>query len=101
MPAFSTERQLLLGLLALQNGFISRDQLVAAFGLWTGDKSRALESILVDQKALDAASRDLLAALAERHLAQHNQDPAQSLAALSSVASARSQLAQLGDADLS
>lgn len=34
----SADSALLFGLLALQNGFITRDQLVAAFGAWTADK---------------------------------------------------------------
>ncbi len=95
------EGALLFGLLALQNGFISRDQLVAAFGAWTADKARRLDQILLEQKALDLPKRDLLAALEELHLAQHANDPAQSLAALSSIASARSELEQLQDSDLS
>ena len=36
------DRNLLFGLLALQNGFIDRDALVAAFDAWVGDKARPL-----------------------------------------------------------
>jgi hypothetical protein len=36
-------RNLLFGLLALWNNFISRDVLVAAFGIWVARKSRLLE----------------------------------------------------------
>jgi hypothetical protein len=35
-------RDLLVGLLALQNGLIDQAQLVAAFPAWTLDKSRSL-----------------------------------------------------------
>ncbi len=97
----NADGELLFGLLALQNGFITRDQLVSAFGVWTADKSRALDAILIEQRALDRPKRDLLAALAEQHLAQHQEDPAQSLAVLSSIASARLELEKLQDSDLS
>lgn len=99
MPA-RADHQLLLGLLALQNGFITRDQLVSAFGRWTVDKSLSLDQILLEQRALDVPRQELLVALAAQHLRQHAQDPAQSLAALSSIASARLALHGLQDADL-
>ena len=38
MPATSAERNLLFGLLALQNGLIDQVQLIAAFQSWTRDK---------------------------------------------------------------
>jgi hypothetical protein len=41
MPG-ATDRQLLFGLLALQNGIINQVQLVAAFQAWTMEKSRSL-----------------------------------------------------------
>jgi hypothetical protein len=41
MPA-PAGRQLLFGLLALQNGLINQVQLVAAFQAWTLDKARSL-----------------------------------------------------------
>ena len=45
-------RELLFGLLALQNGMIIRDQLVAAFSVWTAGDGRAMADILVEQGAL-------------------------------------------------
>jgi len=47
-------RDLLLGLLALQNGLIDQAQLVAAFQAWTLDKARALADPLVARGDLDA-----------------------------------------------
>jgi len=38
----AADRNLLVGLLALQNGIINHVQLVAAFQAWTLDKSRGL-----------------------------------------------------------
>ena len=54
----SPERNLLFGLLALQNGLIDQDQLVAAFRVWTRDKSRQIADYLVDRGDLDADQRD-------------------------------------------
>jgi hypothetical protein len=38
----SAKRNLLLGMLALQNNFINRAQLLAAFNAWVEDKSKPL-----------------------------------------------------------
>jgi hypothetical protein len=61
MSAVSADRNLLFGLLALQNNFISRDQLVSAFGVWVADKSRPLDEILYAQKG-HRVKRDLYGA---------------------------------------
>jgi tetratricopeptide (TPR) repeat protein/tRNA A-37 threonylcarbamoyl transferase component Bud32 len=93
-------RDLLFGLLALQNGLVSRDQLVAAVGAWTGAPGRALAALLVEQGALDPAGRDLLRALADRHLHAHGGDPERSLAALDLSRSTREGLAEAGGPDV-
>src|SRR5262245_44427371 len=67
----SAARDLLFGLLALQNGMVSRDQLVAAFGAWTGAPARPMAEILVEHGALSPSRRALLDALAAEHLAAH------------------------------
>lgn len=100
MPSRNAHRQLLLGLLALQNGFVNQAQLVAAFGVWSLDKSRLLDEILAEQKALDPSARSLLSALVERHLANHQQDAEQSLAALPAQEGIRSRLNSIADPDL-
>jgi serine/threonine protein kinase len=100
MSSRDAHRQLLLGLLALQNGFVTQAQLVAAFGVWSLDKSRSLEEVFVEQKALDEAARSLLAALVERHLASHQQDAEQSLAALPAPVEIRARLRSIADPDL-
>src|SRR5262245_32843645 len=41
-PAQEAGLNLLLGVLALQNDFINREQLLTAFGLWVSDKARPL-----------------------------------------------------------
>src|SRR3954469_19894421 len=75
-------RDLLFGLLALQNGMITRDQLVAAFGVWTGASGRPMAEILLEQGALSASRHALIDALPAEHLAVHGSDPEASLAAL-------------------
>ena len=54
MPRSGADRNLLFGLLALQNGLIDQDQLVAAFQAWTRDKGRPLADHLVARGDLDA-----------------------------------------------
>lgn len=94
----ATAENLLFGVLALQNDFVTRNQLVAATGAWIGDKSRSLESILVEEGALDEEERRLLAALVRKHLANHGNDPEQSLRALSSLqSSVKNELTHLND----
>jgi eukaryotic-like serine/threonine-protein kinase len=69
-----TNRNLLLGLLALQNGLIDQDQLVAAFGAWARANGKTLAEILFERGSIDAESRSLLAALADEQLGLHAGD---------------------------
>jgi eukaryotic-like serine/threonine-protein kinase len=67
----TADRNLLLGILALQLEFITRDALIAAMLAWSVAKHRPLEDILVDQGTLDPADRDLLRPMVGRHVAKH------------------------------
>src|SRR5262249_39977108 len=96
----SAKRNLLLGMLALQNNFIDRTQLLAAFNAWTENRSKPLGVLLVEQKALCAEHHVLLEALTDAHLQRHDDDPDRSLAALSPAGSARHDLEQIGDVEL-
>src|SRR5580692_9649371 len=71
----NADRNLLLGILALQNNFIDRNQLIAAFDRWTGNKAKSLGQFLVDQTAIDADTHVLLEALVAKHLKLHRADP--------------------------
>ena len=95
-----TPRDLLLGLLALQIGLIDQDQLVAAFGAWSRAKGKTLSEILFERGTIDAESRSLLAAMAEKQLKLHGGDTEKSLAAVAAGPSTREKLAALGDTDL-
>src|SRR5215468_11749836 len=97
MVATSAERNLLFGLLALQNGLIDQVQLVAAFQAWTRDKARALADHLVERGDLDADDRAAVEALVARHLKKHGGDAEKSLAAIPAGRSTRESLAALGD----
>ncbi|XZE52193.1 protein kinase domain-containing protein [Planctomycetaceae bacterium SH139] len=93
----NTDQNLLFGIIALQMGFVRRDQLVAATSTWLTDKSRQLAEILVEQGALSDADHKLLAPLVARHIENHGGDPQRSLAALSSVEEVADELRSLGD----
>jgi tRNA A-37 threonylcarbamoyl transferase component Bud32 len=100
MTRANADRNLLFGLLALQTGLIPPAAVVAAFHVWTHDKSRPMGQIFVDQGALDRAQRDLLEVLVDVHVRKHDGDLEKSLAALGSAGSARSGLEALADPDL-
>ena len=94
------DRNLHVGILALQNAFITREQLVAAMNIWLADKSKTLIDILADQSVLAPDRRQLLEALAQVHLGQHDNDPARSLAALSSIDDAQQLFENVHDPDV-
>src|SRR5262249_54953579 len=77
--------QLVFGIVALQNNFITRDQLVAGFDAWIQDKSRLLPEVLESQGALTGAQRGALQTLVEIFLAKHGANPEKSLNVLSSI----------------
>ena len=96
----NADRNLLLGILAFQSAFITKDQLLAAMQAWLFDKAKPLADILRDQGALDEPRGVLLDALVNHHVKQHGNDPKRSLQAVSSASSVRCDLEQLPDADL-
>src|SRR5262249_56002176 len=92
-PPPTAAHSLLLGILALQNNFIDREALLAAFNAWVMDKSRPLGQILLDRGALSAARHAVLLKLVGHHLDQHSHDPERSLAVLPAMPSSPPQLA--------
>jgi serine/threonine protein kinase/Tfp pilus assembly protein PilF len=99
MAAIAADRNLLFGLLALQNGLINQAQLVTAFQAWTLDRARALADHFIALGHLNAAQRTVVEAMAELHVAKHG-DIERSLAAVSAGRSTRASLAQIGDAHI-
>ena len=92
-------RDLLFGLLALQNGLIDQIQLVAAFQAWTRDKARALADHLIALGHLDGAQKAVVEAMADLHVAKHG-DVRRSLVAIPAGRSTQESLARLGDPDI-
>jgi serine/threonine-protein kinase len=96
-----TERNLLLGILALQNGFADREGLLDGFNRWVaGGKERDLGTILVDRGHLRPEELALLEALVDRHVERFGGDPRRSLEVLSSIGPVRQDLSRLADADI-
>ena len=81
MPRSLSDEKLLLGVLALQMGLISREELIDDAGAWMLEESSALGDVLRQQGAIDADSLALLEKLVQKHLKMHGDDPEKSLAA--------------------
>lgn len=96
----SVDRHLLFGLLALQNDFVTRQQLVAAFGLWVADRTRSIDQIMVDQRVLDDELRTLIDRLVDQHVSKHDRSVVASLQSLSSLGTLRQDLESLADEEL-
>jgi hypothetical protein len=97
MAALAPDRNLLFGLLALQNGLIDQGQLVAAFQAWTLDKACAIADHLIGRGDLDADGRNAVDVLVALHLKKYGGDAEKSLAAIPTDRSTRAKLAGLGD----
>jgi eukaryotic-like serine/threonine-protein kinase len=93
-------RDLLFGLLALQNGMVTTNQLVTAFAVWTVGGGKPMADLLVEQGALTQSRRGLLDALAAEHLSAHGGDPEKSLAALDLGRTVRDSLAGIDYPDI-
>ena len=74
MAVVDADRNLLFGLIALQNGLIVQDQLLGAFRAWTVDKGRALADYLADRGDLDAEQRAGVEAMVALHWKKHGGD---------------------------
>src|SRR5262249_2339166 len=72
MHASGAQRDLYLGILALQNGLVSRDELIAAVSTWSQAPSRAFLDVLHERRPLLAEDRDFLNRLLERCHAESN-----------------------------
>src|SRR5579883_459349 len=86
---FDTGRNLLFGLLALQNNFLDRDALIDGFNRCAAECEHGLAQLLLDRGVLSPERHRLLEALVSEHLRLHGDDPEKSLAALRSIGSVR------------
>ncbi len=96
----SSDRNMLVGIIALQMDFIDREQLLVAMNAWVMRKAVALEEILLELKALTPDTVALLQALVAKHLELHGNNAQHSLRALSSIGPLRDKLKSLADADI-
>src|SRR4051794_1261109 len=100
MAHVDADRNLLLGILAQQMDFVSRDALFEAMNAWIIRKETPLGALLVERGDLAKSRRELLEALVDEHVRAHGGDPARSLQALSSVGPVADDLGRLPDSDL-
>jgi serine/threonine protein kinase/tetratricopeptide (TPR) repeat protein len=100
MSPGAADLNLLLGIMAIQNDFVSRDALIEAMAAWVLDKSESLGDILVERGALSPDRHALLSALVAEHIKAHHNDTHESLASVPSVSTVRQQLSQIANADL-
>ena len=100
MPTVNVDRNLLFGLLALQNGLIDQDQLITAFRAWTRDKGRPIAEYLVTRGDLDADQRSAVQGLVLLHEKKHGGSTEKSLAAIPAGRSTRKSLLALGDSEI-
>src|SRR5262249_33045718 len=100
MSSQNSDRNLLIGVLALQLDFINREQLIAAVSAWALDKSQALDAILLRQGALAESRRALLESILREHLNAHGEAPARSLAGVGPAVAIQEVLNCVSDADV-
>ena len=86
-----SSENLIFGLLAFQNDFIDRQQLLDAFAIWVSDRSQPIADMLVQQGAVTYEDRKLLERLVERHIAKHG-DLTRLFSQISSVSSLQDDL---------
>src|SRR4051794_15779106 len=97
MAATTADGNLLVGLLALQNGIIDQSQLLAGFQAWALDKRRSLAEHLEARGDLNRVRKAAIEALAAVHLETHGGDIEKSLAAVPASPAARAGLSRLGE----
>ncbi len=95
-----SDRNLLVGILALQMEFIDQTELINAMRSWIFQKDTGIEDLLLQQKSIEQETRDFLKAMAEEHIRLHKNDATISMAALSSTSSVLKQLDDLNDAEV-
>ena len=100
MSNVSTDRNLLFGLIAMQNGLITREHLMTATGLWLQDKSQPMDQLLVSQEFITQQQHGLLSELVNMHLDKHEGDAERSLAAVDAISSVREELREFGDEEV-
>ena len=76
-----TERNLLFGVVAFQNGTVDADRLAETCADWVSNPSRPLADLMVDRGVMTAEQRTLVEDAVSHELASHGGDPQATLAA--------------------
>lgn len=102
MSEYDVSRDLFFGLIALQNGLIAKEDLVAAFARWVQDKRQKLDALLVLSGAMDDATCRALWVIVEKMIHDQGGSIIDSLARLKSheLSESRAALEALDDADI-
>jgi eukaryotic-like serine/threonine-protein kinase len=95
MSNHASDRNLLVGILALQMDFISQPALIAAMQAWMLEKTTRLEDLLLSQGVINADTRDFLVGITDQHLKLHKGKVEESLASLSTVGSLAPKLVEI------
>ncbi|MBI3097884.1 MAG: SUMF1/EgtB/PvdO family nonheme iron enzyme [Planctomycetes bacterium] len=74
------ESDLLYGLLALQMGFATKEQIVECFAVWMADPKRELDKLLLERRHIQEFQHQAIRALVEARLRTAGGDPRKSLA---------------------
>lgn len=93
----TTDRNLLIGIIALQMEFVDREQLISAMHAWVADKSRSLDHVLLSQGSLNQATRDVLVAVVDQRLSLHEGDATKGLATVTTPLEVQRALQEIGD----
>ncbi len=84
-PSHTLGAGLLFGVLAFQNRFINREELLGAFDEWTADRARPFDQVLLDRRALTPERHRLISALVSEHVREHAGDPGPGLASIGPI----------------
>lgn len=93
----NSSRDLIFGLLSLQNGIIDSGMLVAAFQAWTLDRTRCLAQHLVARGSINDEQRRAVDMMVEIHLKKHQDDLEKTLQSFYVDSSLKQKLETLAD----
>jgi len=81
MAKVEADRNLLFGILAVQNGLIEQSDLIGALQSCSRERSSPIDQVLVERGALSEEDRSLIEGLLRRHVAKHGGSAENSVAA--------------------
>lgn len=97
MRSAQSDRNLLVGILALQMDLVGRDELVRGMNAWVLAKHKPLGEVLEEAGALSSSDRLLLEAIVERQVTAHGGDPARGLESVRPAVAVYATMASISD----